>query len=244
MRRFILLLNLLVLGQLGQFAQAADYAREQRWADEILPAILDGDPVWLQQANGHKFLGLHIGSAKPRGAVILVHGMGVHPDWGINGVMRTRLAENGYATLSIQMPVQDASAVPGDYVETFPEASERIGKAVAWLTGKGYAKIAVISHSLGGRMVRSYFLDNKATPVKCWAALSMGFDDFKGVSVPILDIYAEQDHLPVLNIVAAHKQSLTNPASVQHMMPASGHFYEGREAEVIDRVRAWLDKTL
>ncbi len=241
MRLFILLLTLLAA---GQFAQAADLVREQRWADEILPAILDGEPVWLEQASGHKFLGLFIEAAKARGAVILVHGMGVHPDWGINGVMRTRLAEQGYATLSIQMPVQGADAVPGDYVTTFPDASERIGKAAAWLKAKGYDKIALISHSLGGRMARTYFVTNKATPVKAWAALSMGFDDFKGVSVPVLDIYAEQDHPPVLKIVAAHKRSLANPASVQRMLPATGHFYDGKEVEVTNLVKDWLDKTL
>jgi len=241
MRWFILLLTLLAAGQL---AQAADLAREQRWADEILPAVLEGDPVWLEQANGHKFPGLFIAAAKARGAVVLVHGMGVHPDWGINGVMRTRLAEKGYTTLSIQMPVQDASAVPGDYVETFPEASERIGKAVSWLKDKGYDKIAIVSHSLGGRMARAYFLADKTTPVKCWAALSMGFDDFEGVSVPVLDVYAEQDHVPVLNIVAAHERSLVHPASAQRTLPGTGHFYEGKEVEVTNLVQEWLDKTL
>jgi len=241
MRLFILFLTLLAC---CQFAQAADYAREQRWADEILPAVLDGDPVWLEQAGGHKFLGLYSEAAKARGAVILVHGMGVHPDFGINNVLRTRLVEQGYTTLSIQMPVQAADAVPGDYVVTFPEASERIGKAAAWLKAKGYDKIALISHSLGGRMARSYFVTNKASPVKCWAALSMGFDDFKGVSVPVLDIYAEQDHPPVLKMVADHKRTMKHPASVQRKLPATGHFYEGKETEVTKLVREWLDKTL
>jgi len=241
MRLFILLLTLLTA---GQFAQAADHAREQRWADEILPAVLDGNPVWLEQTGGHKFLALFIDAPKARGAVILVHGMGVHPDFGIINLLRTRLAEQGYTTLSIQMPVQDASAGPGDYVATFPEASERIGKAVAWLKAKGYDKIALISHSLGGRMARTYFVTNKATPVKAWAALSMGFDDFKGVSVPVLDIYAEQDHPPVLNMVAAHKRTLVHPASVQRMLLATGHFYDGKETEVANLVREWLDKIL
>jgi pimeloyl-ACP methyl ester carboxylesterase len=241
MRFFILLLTLLATGQL---AQAADHAREKRWADEILPAILDGDPVWLEQAGGHKFLGLYIGAAKARGAVIVVHGMGVHPDWGINNVLRTRLAEQGYSTLSIQMPVEGASAGPGDYVASFPDASERIEKAVAWLKSKGHDKIALVSHSLGGRMARAYFLAGNAMPVKGWAALSMGFDDFKGVSVPVLDIYAEQDHVPVLQMVTAHKRTLTHPASAQHMMPAAGHFYDGKEIEVTNLVRDWLDKTL
>lgn len=241
MRLFTLLLTLLAA---CPFAQAADHAREKRWAEEILPAILDGDPVWLEQAGGHRFLGLHIGSEKDRAAVIVVHGMGVHPDWGINSVLRTRLAEHGYSTLSIQMPVHAASAGPGDYVASFPDATDRLGKAAAWLRSKGHDKIAIVSHSLGGRMVRAYFLANDAMPVKGWAALSMGFDDFKGVSVPILDIYAEQDHAPVLHMVVAHKQTLSHPASAQRMMPETGHFYDGKEIEVTNLVQEWLDKTL
>lgn len=241
MRLFALFLVLLAA---GPSVQAADYGREQRWANEILPAVLDGNPVWLEQKGGHKFLGLFIEATKPRAAVILVHGMGVHPDFGINNVLRTRLAEQGYSTLSIQMPVHDASATPGDYVETFPEASERIGKTVAFLKAKGYGKIALISHSLGGRMARAYFVTNKVTPVNAWAALSMGFDDFKGVSVPVLDIYTQLDHPPVLNVVAAHKQTMTHPASVQRMLPGTGHFYDGKEAEVTNLVREWLDKLL
>lgn len=241
MRLITFLLTLLAA---CQFAQAADHARERRWADEILPAILDGDPVWLKQASGHDFLGLYLGANQARAAVIVVHGMGVHPDWGINNVLRTRLAEHGYSTLSIQMPVHGASAVPGDYVASFPDASERIGKAAAWLKGKGYDKIALVSHSLGGRMARSYFLAGDAMPLQGWAALSMGFDDFKGVTVPVLDIYAEQDHVPVLHLVAAHKQTLVNPASAQHMVPNTGHFYDGKETEVVNLIRDWLDKTL
>ena len=241
MRSGILLLALLAV---IHTVHASDYAREQRWADEILPAVLDGDPVRLEQADGHPFLGLYIGTAQARGAVIVVHGMGVHPDWGVNNVLRTRLAEQGYATLSIQMPVLDAGATPGDYVETFPEASARIGQAAAWLKGHGYERIAVVSHSLGGRMARAYFVAGKALSVQAWAALSMGFDDFRDVSVPVLDIYAEQDHMPVLHLVDAHKRTLVHPASVQRMLPATGHFYDGKEIEVTNLVREWLDKTL
>ncbi|MBI5329396.1 MAG: DUF3530 family protein [Betaproteobacteria bacterium] len=241
MRTFIVFLTLLAA---CQFALAADYGREKRWADEILPAILDGDTVWLDQANGHKFLGLYLGSAQARGAVILVHGMGVHPDWGINGVMRARLAEQGYATFSIQMPVQAANAKPGDYVKTFPEGNERIAKAAAWLQGKGHARIAIVSHSLGGRMTRAYFLAQKTSPVQAWAALSMGFDDFKGITVPVLDLYAERDHEPVLKMLPAHEKTLKHPASVQRMVAGTSHFYEDKEAEAVKLVREWLDKAL
>jgi alpha/beta superfamily hydrolase len=170
--------------------------------------------------------------------------MGVHPDFGIVGALRTRLVEKGFATLSIQMPVQGKEAAPGDYVETFPEAAERIGKAAVWLKGKGYTKIALISHSLGGRMVRAYFLADKNTSILAWAALSLGFDDFKGVTLPVLDLYAEQDHPPVLKMVQAHKRSLVHPTLEQHKLLSTGHFYDGKEAEVVDLVGKWLKKTL
>ena len=238
-----LLLLLTLLASIG-LAHAVDHERERRWAEEILPAVLDGDPVWLEQPGGHRFLGLHIEADAPRAAIILAHGMGVHPDWGINSALRIRLAERGYSTLSIQMPVLEAGAGPGDYVETFEDASERIALAADWLKSKGHDRIAIVSHSLGGRMVRAHFQTDAATPLLGWAALSMGFDDYADVKVPVLDIYVEQDHMPVLHMVDARKRTLSHPASVQHMVPAAGHFYEDREAEVSELVREWLDRAL
>lgn len=241
MRRLALLLTLLAC---LTGAQAADRAREQRWADEILPAILDGEPVWLSQADGHKSLGLYLAPPQARAAVIQVHGMGVHPDWGINGVLRTRLAERGYATLSIQMPVLGAEAGPGEYLETFPEAIERIAGAVAWLQARGHKRIVLASHSLGGRMVRAYLLAKPKAPVQAWVALSLGFDDYQGIRLPILDLYTELDHPPVLRLAKARRASLSLPASAQQQITGTGHFYEDREAEALDRVSAWLAKTL
>ena len=37
-------------------AAAQDYEREKRWADQILPVLMLGDAVWLQQKGGHRFL--------------------------------------------------------------------------------------------------------------------------------------------------------------------------------------------
>src|ERR1700675_2386735 len=86
-------------------AQSAqpDYAREKRWADEITPAILVGDPIYLVLKAGTKFLAIHAPNAKARAGVVVVHGAGVHPDWGLNNPLRTQLSEQGYATLSVQM---------------------------------------------------------------------------------------------------------------------------------------------
>ena len=41
-------------------AYGADYAREKKWADEITPGIVVGDPVYLEGRAGHKFLTIHL----------------------------------------------------------------------------------------------------------------------------------------------------------------------------------------
>ena len=156
MRHWLALLLSLV--SFGCFAQA-DYSREQRWADEITPAILVGDAVYLPQKSGHKFLAIHAPNAsgsKSRAGVIVVHGMGVHPDWNLVNVLRSQLAEQGYATLSVQMPVLASDAKGEQYPALFPDAAERLQAAVTFLRDKGHRKIAIVSHSMGARMVNHF----------------------------------------------------------------------------------------
>ena len=112
---------------------APDHAREKRWADEITPAILVGDAVHIAQKSGHKFLSIYTPNARARAGVIVVHGMGVHPDWNLINVLRSELAEQGYATLSVQMPVLAADAKGELYPALFPDAAERLQAAADFL---------------------------------------------------------------------------------------------------------------
>src|SRR5690348_263141 len=114
----------------------ADYAREQRWESEITPAILVGDPVHLTLQSGRRFLAIYTPSAGTATGVIVVHGIGVHPDWGLINSLRSQLPERGYSTLSVQMPVRAADAKADQYPSLFPEAAERLAAAVAFLHEK------------------------------------------------------------------------------------------------------------
>ena len=133
------------------FAQP-DYAREKRWADEITPGLVVGDALYLAQKSGHKFLSIYTEVKAARGAVILVHGVGVHPDWALIGTLRSGLPDHGYATLSVQMPVLAADARREDYVALFPDAADRLRTAAAFVKAKGYRNIAIVCHSVGARM--------------------------------------------------------------------------------------------
>src|SRR5512139_1937319 len=223
----------------------ADYAREKKWADEVVPGLVVGDPVYLQTPRGHhKFLTLFTPVAGTDKAAIVVHGMGIHPDWGMVGTLRTELADRGLTTLSIQMPVLASDAQGEDYPPTFPEAAERIGEAVEFLKAKGYTQIAIVSHSMGSRMSRVYLAGKPDAAVKSWASLGISQDDYGAVKRPVLDLYGANDLPPVRANAAKRKQSLADKGSRQVVIDHADHFFTGRESAMVEAVAAFLTDTL
>lgn len=226
-------------------ARAQDYAREKRWADEVVPNVVVGDAVWLKEKEGREFLGLYTAVKGAKRAVLLVHGIGVHPDHGIIGVLRVALSDMGYATLSIQMPVERADAKASDYYpKLFPEAIERIGAGAAWLAGKGYAHPVLLSHSLGSWMSESYFAATPDAPFAAWVCLGRGgpFGDLENVRVPLLDVHGAND-LPQVLRSAAERAHVLNliPRSKQVAIAGADHFYTGREQALEDTIRSFID---
>lgn len=231
-------------------AAAQDYAREKRWADEVVPGLVVGDAVWLETSAGRKFLAIHAPAANPKGAVVIVHGIGVHPDHGVIGVLRAKLTDMGWTTLSVQMPVQAADARSEAYYPAlFPEAIERIGRAADWLAGRGEKRIALVSHSLGSWMSNEYFDTVAQSHFAAWACLGLT----GGYSLatwfgprPILDVYGENDLEP--SVGAAWRRRLTLASapdgSRQMMIAGADHFYGGKEDELARTISDWLAEVL
>jgi hypothetical protein len=116
---------------------ASDYAREKKWADEVLPAVLTGDPVWLELSGGHKFLTLYTEARQCQGGRHRGARHGRAPGLGPDRPLRQRLPDQGYATLSVQMPVLKADAKGEAYPPTFDEAAERIKTGARFHEGQG-----------------------------------------------------------------------------------------------------------
>ncbi len=241
---------LLVIAMAALPAAAQDYAREKRWADEVVPGMVVGDAVWLETAAGHKFLVLHAKAEKPKGAVVVVHGIGVHPDHGVIGVLRTKLADLGWTTLSIQMPVQAADArSEAYYPKLFPEAIDRIRAAVAWLAAKEGPRVAIVSHSLGSWMTNAYFDETPDSPFRAWACLGLTGGYSWGAYFsprPILDVYGENDLEPSVNAAWRRRLTLATGAdgSRQAMIAGTDHFYAKKEDELARTVAGWLDSVM
>lgn len=224
----------------------ADYAREKRWADEITPAVLVGEPLYLTQASGHRFLALHAPNDKPKGQVIVVHGIGVHPDWGLINTLRSALADQGYTTLSIQMPVLAADARPDQYPPLFPEAAARLEAAARFLRERSPARIAIVAHSLGARMTDT-FLARTDVPPAAWVAigLSGSFSQPEALRFPVLDLHGTADLPAVLQAAPARAATLARiRGSGQVSVDGADHFFNGRQTDLVRAVAAFLDRAL
>ncbi len=225
---------------------APDYAREKRWADEITPTLVVGDPVYLAQKSGHKFLALYTEAPKARAAVIVVHGVGLNPDWAMIGALRSALPDYGYTTLSIQMPVLAADAKGEEYPALFADAAERLTAAVTFLKAKGQTKIALASHSMGARMSNYFLVANPAHGLAAWIAIGISsgeFADTGKLNLPVLDIYGERDFPQVLQKADARAAVLAKlKGSAQIEVPGSDHYFAGSEAALTTRVRQFLEQ--
>ena len=225
---------------------APDYAREQRWADEITPGLVVGNAIYLQQKAGHKFLALYTEVPKARAAVVTVHGVSVHPDWALIGALRSGLADHGYATLSVQMPVLAADARREDYFALFPDAADRLRTAVAFLKARGYRNIAIACHSVGARMCNAFLVDTPDNGVDAWVSIGIVPAEFiepGKLRVPLLDIYGERDVPEVLQKAGARAATLkTLKGSAQIEVAGADHYFAGSEADLVKQVRQFLDR--
>jgi alpha/beta superfamily hydrolase len=225
-------------------APAIDYDRETRWAQEIVPALVVGDAVYLATPKRSDVLAiLTEPAAKAKGGVIVIHGLGVHPDWGLNGALRTRLADAGFTTLSVQMPVLAADATRGDYRVTLPEAGDRIAAAIAYLEGRGATRIALVTHSMGATMADAYLGRPDARAIDAWVPIGM-LADFSAVpKVPVLDIVAADD-LPEVGAAAPLRRPKLPGDRCSRAVTIAGadHYFDGGQIELAAVIAAFLER--
>jgi len=229
------ILCLIVLCIAAAAAHAQDYAREERWRAEVLGNLVVGDAARIPSPSGRAFLGIYTGGRPGKPAVMLVHGLGVHPDHGVIGVLRMALADMGYATLSIQMPVLASDAPAEDYYPAlFPEAAGRIAAAAAWLQKNSKAKMVLVSHSLGAWMSQYHLERTPGAPFAAWISLGRG-GPVPALPLPVLDVYGEKDNLAVLESAGARR------AAKQVVIAGADHFYSGREQELARVLREFIE---
>ncbi len=231
-----------------------DYAREQRLAAEIVDVIFDGEVEWLD-AGGREFLAIHSAAEDARAAVVILHGRGFHPDWAdaVNP-LRVGLAERGYSTLSLQMPVLDKEAKYYDYVEIFHHAYPRIEAGIEFLRAAGHERIVLLAHSCGVHMAMAWIREHGDEQIDAFVGLGMGATDYlqpmrrpfplDAMRVPVLDLYGSDEYPAVIGKAPERRamiEAAGHPASRQLVLADADHYFRDRGAALLDTVAAWLD---
>lgn len=237
--------------------QASDTAKEKRWADQIVDSLIDGSPEWLE-AGGQKFLAVFTEdqTGAPKGGAIIVHGIGVHPNWNeVIYPLRTELPDNGWATLSIQMPVLPNEATVKDYLPLIKEAAPRIQAAIEFLKSKNIEPLVIVAHSLGATMTSATLAEQGDLGLRGFVAIGMSGSDLDPqldttaqlpkLKIPVLDLYGSRDLDTVLAAVqprAAAMRKAGNTAYRQLQIEGADHFFVGVEDELVRRVYGWLEQ--
>ncbi len=230
-------------------SHASDLAKEKRWAEQIEDSLFDGEPLYLKQ-GGSEFLSIYTPaeSAKPL-AVIVLHGLGAHPDWPqVIQPLRTELAAQGWSTLSLQLPVLPNDASFTDYQPILKDAAPRIAAGIGFLKDKGYKKVALVAHSLGTDMTGAFLTSASAKGFKDeiagYVAIGAGGGaaQYLGtLTIPVLDLYGEDDLPQVLKAADAKRKSAAgNTRYRQEAIEGADHFFDGKEQALVSTVANWL----
>ena len=247
---------LLLLLTTGESAHATDAERERRLVEEIDANLFDGELIRLESGD-LRFAAVELRpeTENPRGAVILLHGRGFHADWPdtINP-LRTALSEQGWHTLSLQMPVLEKDAKYFDYLPVLPEAFPRIEAAIHHLVEGNLQPIVLVAHSCGAHMAMAWLEVTGDDRIDAFVGIGMGATDYKqpmqrplpfaAMTVPILDVYGGDDYPAVLRM-APDRLALIRQGghsrSSQIEVPEADHYFKGGAEALISSITTWID---
>ena len=233
----------------------ADLDREKRMADEIADGIIDGEPLYLKSGD-HEFLSIYTEADEPRGAVIIMHGRGYHPNWAdVAYPLRVGLAEQGWNTLSLQMPVLEKEARYYDYLEIMHEAFPRIEAGIDFLKQQGIDNIVLVAHSCSVHMAMAWVDAGRMRDIDAYVGIGMGAVDYgqpmekpfplDRVSVPVLDIYGGDEYPAVKKGAPGRLEAMRqagNPKSAQIVVPGANHYFTDAGEPLLEAVSAWLQE--
>jgi len=237
--------------------QVPDYDREARIAEQIEPQVFDGEVVWLSDGE-REFLSIFTEAESAKGSVIVLHGRDVNPeDLNVAGPVRVALAENGWSTLAIQLPVLEKGKTYFDYLPILDTAIPRIEAAVDYLRTQGESLVVVAAHSCGAHMANNWLNQKGDSAIDGYIAIGLGATD-KGqelktpfpignIKIPVLDIYGENEFPAPLSMVETRKNLLMqngHQSSTQIMVSGANHYFSDAGDELSEHLLQWLDKTV
>jgi pimeloyl-ACP methyl ester carboxylesterase len=229
---------------------ASDLGKEQRWREQVADSIMDGEEVDVM-VDGRGVFGIYTEAANDsKKGMIVVHGTGIHPNWEqVVQPIRVAMAEYGWNTLSIQMPILHNDANHEEYVLLYPEVPPRLKAAEQFLKQMGAKTLIIVAHSQGATM-SSYYLSRNTNDIQGFVAIGMGATQkdndvnssisLKTINIPVLDLYGSDDLPGVLETVELRKQAAAhNVQYSQKVIEGANHFFDEMDDELVAAVAHW-----
>jgi len=260
--KLIHLPNILILifcSLLSANISASDIEREKRLADNIKDSIVVGEIVSLQATDG-EFISLINNEEpdKPRGSVIILHGMGSNPNAPqVIYPLRNQLAKLGWVTATIQLPVLAKSASIDEYLKLIPASESRIQSSLSYMRENFKNRPCVIvAHSLGAMMAVNFIA--KQQRLVCDALVLIGLPTLpsdlpeaqslellKKINIPTLDVFGSQDLDSVRGMAATRKLNFVknNPLNRQVEISGADHVFNGLNETLVRSIHGWLIHT-
>jgi hypothetical protein len=250
---FLSIVVFALLAPIGGVGAPADYEKDLML--KLVEGRSPGGAVWLGTGK-NTFLSFYeeASSEHTRNAAIILPSMGMHADWPeLISPMRKLLSENGWSTLSLQLPVLSPGTSISEYGSTFMVANRRIRACIRYLLNKGYDNIIFIGLGFGVTTAVQYLVGSESA-VKALVGISMQNHEFlkpkfdlmeklPHIKQPILDVYAGQDSLDVMKSI--HDRRLAgskkeNKLYDQMVINNTQQYFSGRESELVNVIINWL----
>jgi len=184
-----------------------------------------------------------------------LHGMNSNPNAPqIIHPLRSQLAEKGWVTASIQLPLAAVDASINDNLTLIKESYPRIRATLSHMHENFQNRPCVlIAHSLGAIMATSFLAEQKE--LACDALVLIGLPKLtselpeansnkllKKIGIPTLDIYGSQDLDNVKSMAATRKLILMKTNTLNRQIEISGadHAFNGLDETLVLAIHGWL----
>jgi predicted alpha/beta-hydrolase family hydrolase len=235
---------------------ASDIEREKLLADAIKDSIIIGDVVSLK-AGDTEFIGLlnKETDVKSKGVALILHGMGSNPNAPqLIHPLRDNLAQYGWSTLAIQLPILSHEAPMDDYIALVPESAPRIEASLNYLKENfPNQPCTMVAHSLGAVMAINFLASKEG--ISCDALVLIGLPTLPSktdetntivllekVKIPTLDIYGSQDLPSVIQMASTRKTILSKNNALNRQQETQGadHLFTGLSEPLALSIHSWL----
>ena len=236
--------------------------KTDRDAGEVVTLIQQDPSAWAVSLNGNR--------TPTHGTVILIHDLGGHADAPrVMASLRRQLHAAGWSTLSVTVPKLRDRQLAGTAEELFKSSQTVIDAAITKARGQNPATLALVGYGLGA-IVAAHYLANKAnhgiaglvaiaTPVDKTPFPELFIPDYlKKITIPVLDIFGQNDDARVVATAAERAQAAASarpPTTAkskpdalvgyrQYAILGADHEFTGMDELLGKRISTWLRRYL